>query len=247
MQVPGVIIFVNDSVTTAILNTLPTDTGVEPDGLVPNTPYPSTIQGIDAQLQINETITLAEFNARVASDPNYPKVIHLNRLRILVILPDFQDTTNRHLADIVLFVKQGLGSVEQCKFGPPGLQLPVDRINIFNLLYGVRHSGNTVFCFPCFPKPPPICPPVFPPPICPPQIQTIENPRPPERHHTPFPEGMGTLELFGVEAMETEHGRKIGVFGKEDEGPRPHSLLPDDDACCVDKAIEFTVDPEKPI
>lgn len=218
MNVPGAIIFINDSITLATTSTLATDTGVQPNGLVPNTPYPSTIQGIDTQLQINETIDLSEFNARVKADPNYPRVVHLNRLRILVILTDFQDTTNRHLADVVVFVKQGIASVEKCKFGPPGFSVDVQRLNIFNLLFGARHSGNTVFCFPCFPFPEPErCPPTFPPPICPPQTQTLENPRPPERPFHGHPEGLGDLELFGVEAMEFQHGRKDGVFGEEED------------------------------
>ena len=237
MNLPGVIIFINDSITLATLSTLATDTGIQPNDLVPNTPYPSTIQGVDVQLQIDDTISLAEFNARVAADPNYPRIVHLNRLRVLVILTDFQDITNRHLADVVVFVKQGIASVQQCKFGPPGFGVDVQRLNIFNLLFGARHSGNTVFCFPCFPFPEK-CPPTFPPPICPPQIQTVENPRPPERPFHGHPEGLGDLELFGVEAMEFQHGPKDGAFGEE-EHHRPHSILPDDDACCVDKDIEI--------
>lgn len=237
MQVPGAIIFVNDSVNLATTSVLPTDTGVEPGGLVPNIST-SVIQGIDTQLQINETISLAEFNARVAADPNYPRVVHLQRLRILVILADFQDVTNRHLADIVLFVKQGIASVEKCKFGPPGFSVDVQRLNIFNLFYSAKHSGSTVFCFPCFPEPE-HCPPTFPPPICPPQIQTAENPRPPERPFHGHPEGLGDLELYGVEAMEFQHGAKNGVFGDEHEHHHNHIGLPDDDACCVDKDIEI--------
>src|ERR1700677_1060385 len=125
---PGVLILCNDTVTLSTLSSLNTDTGIQPGDLVPNTPYPSTVQGIDVQLQINETIWFHEFNARVAADPNYPAVIHLNRLRILVILKDFQDTTNRELFDVVMFVKQGVASIMQCKFGPPGYSLDIQRL-----------------------------------------------------------------------------------------------------------------------
>jgi hypothetical protein len=232
MEMPGVIIFVNDSITTATQTTLATK----------DSPNPSTIQGIDVQLQINETINLTEFNARIAADPNYPTVVHLNRLRILVILPNFQDTTNRNLADVVMFVKQGLASVEKCKYGPPGFTLPIQRINIFNLLYGIKTSGNTAHCFPCFSFPPPICPPPFPPPICPPQTQTVENPRPPEHMHRGFPEGLGALELFGVESLEA-NGIDEGVFGDQLQPEhRNPNRLPDDDDCCVDKNIEIEAD-----
>lgn len=222
MFLPGAIIFVNDSVTLSNLNTLATDIGIQPNGLVPFTPTGSTIQGIDVQLQITETITFIEFNARVAADPNYPKIVRLNRLRILVILPNFQDTTNRHLADVVMFVKQGLTSVEKCKYGPPGFTLDTQRVNIFNLLFGIKHSNNTVWCFPeccchcgefhssdCCPEQ---CPGGFPSPICPPQTQTLENPRPPE-HLQRRELGLGALELYGVETLETSQGPGRSVFG----------------------------------
>ena len=219
MFLPGVVIFVNDSVTLSNLNTLATDTGIQPNALVPLTPPGSTIQGIDVQLQITETITKADFDARVLADPNYPKVVHLNRLRILVILPDFQDITNRNLADVVMFVKQGLASVEKCKYGEPGFTLDAQRLNIFNLLFGIKHSGNTVWCFPCECRhcgefhESEHCPNIFPPPICPPQTQTLENPRPPEHLHRHREEGLGALELYGVEALETNQGPGRSVFG----------------------------------
>ena len=223
MFLPGAVIFVNDSVTLSNLNTLATDIGIQPNGLVPFTPPGSTIQGIDTQLQITETITKIEFDARVAADPNYPKVVRLNRLRILVILPDFQDITNRHCADVVMFVKQGVASVEKCKYGAPGFSLDTQRLNIFNLLFGIKHSGNTVWCFPCechhcgeFHEEE-HCPGGFPPPICPPQTQTLENPRPPEHLQRRDLE-LGALELFGVEALETSQGPGRSVFGPRLDG-----------------------------
>jgi hypothetical protein len=54
----------------------------------------------------------------------------------MVILPDFRDYTNREFADVVIFVKAGLASIEKNKFGPPKLTLPVQRINIYELLRG---------------------------------------------------------------------------------------------------------------
>jgi hypothetical protein len=62
------------------------------------------------------------------------------------------------------------------------------------------------------------CHPGFPPPICYPQIDTAENPRPPEKYHHHRPEGMGTLELRGLDALAAEQGNNEGVFGKESGG-----------------------------
>jgi hypothetical protein len=241
MEIPGLLILINDSITTAVQTVLATDTGIQPNELVPMTPFPSTVQGIDVQLEINETITLAEFNARIAVDPNYPEVIRLNKIRVLVISPNFHDHTNRELFDVVLFVKQGLASVERCKFGAPGFTLPVERINILNLIYGDKRLRNEVFCFPrrhpdklCCP-PCPRCPThEFPKPICPPQTQTFENPRPPEHVRHRHPEGLGALELFGVEALEGE-GIDEGVFGDHlrPEHHNPNRLADaDEDDCC---------------
>lgn len=189
MQPPAAIIFVNDSITTATLGQLTTV----------DTPNPSTVQGIDIQLEITETMNFAEFNARVTADPNYPTNVHLNGLRILVILPNFHDTTNRNLADIVLFVKQGIASVEKNKFGPPGLSLPVQRLNIWNLINAINSSNTACYPFPGY--------------LAPPQTQTPENPRPHEHLSCHRPEGLGDLELFGVEAMESQHGEQDSAFG----------------------------------
>jgi hypothetical protein len=225
MQLPSAIIFVNNEVTLSSLNTLATHTGIQINGLAPFTPTGSAVAGIDLQLQITETIWFEEFNRRVAADPNYPKIVHLNHDRILVILKDFQCITNRELADVVMFFKQGVVSVEKCKYGPPGFSLDAQRINIFNLLYGIKHSPGTVICFPCQPcdeiqfchcgcgKPAGTCPGGFPPPICPPQTQTLENPRPPEHLCPRLPPGLGALELYGVEALEASQGPEEGAFG----------------------------------
>lgn len=72
----------------------------------------SEITNLQNQLFINDTMTKAEFDARVAGNPNYPTIVHLQGLRILVILPDFYDHVNRHLADVVIFLHLGLADVE---------------------------------------------------------------------------------------------------------------------------------------
>jgi len=82
---------------------------------------------IQRQLYINDTITGTEFDLRLVADPNYVDVVHADRLRVLVIRP-FTELTNRDKADIVLFCKAGLASVESSKVGPPGQTYQIDRM-----------------------------------------------------------------------------------------------------------------------
>jgi hypothetical protein len=199
MDLPSAIIFTNGGVTLSRINYLHTQVN----------PTPSTVQGLDVQLQITEVISLEEFGARINSNPNYPQVVHLQQQRILVIVPDFQDKSYRRYADVVMFVKQGTIGVLQCKYREPGYTISAQNINIFNLLYGIDHAGNS----PCCPYPSASCPPGFPPPICPPQHQSFENPRPPERPCFPMPWGMGALELYGATALELHQRREDSVFG----------------------------------
>lgn len=91
----------------------------------------STIQ---SQLFVNETITGIEFDARIAADPNYINEIHGNGLKILV-LRSLDETTNRHLADIVLLIRNGLASVMVNKFGPPGQTYATNRMYLSQLFH----------------------------------------------------------------------------------------------------------------
>lgn len=116
MANPSAIIFINSDINDAIKNKL------------------------IAQLIITETMTGQEFDSRVGADPNYPQIIHTNYIRILVIRDSFRDLTNRNLADIVMFFKQGIVSIEQTNFGPPGLRYQLDRINLYDLL---RYNGSS--------------------------------------------------------------------------------------------------------
>ena len=87
-----------------------------------------------SQLEISEVISLDEFNERIAADPNYPKIIHLNNLRILVVGNLF-DHTNRNLFDVVLFAKAGLISVEKCHGnGPPGQTYKIGEVYLRELI-----------------------------------------------------------------------------------------------------------------
>lgn len=109
MDFPGAIIFVNNDLTPGVQGPL------------------------ERQLYISESITGAEFDARVEADPNYTNIIHDNNLRVLVVR-EFSDGYNRNLADVAIFIKAGLASIESCKFGPPGQTFGVDRLTIYELL-----------------------------------------------------------------------------------------------------------------
>lgn len=113
MQTPTAIIFINAEINDGIKSTLTT------------------------QLYLDETISFDEFNNRVTADPNYPAIVHLQGLRVMVVVPDFRNYSNRTLADLVLFYNQGQVTVEKNNFGPPGLSLSIQRINIFELLRDV--------------------------------------------------------------------------------------------------------------
>jgi hypothetical protein len=128
MSLPAAIFFVNADINDGIRNTLM------------------------SQLFIDEALSDTDFDARVQADPAYPDEIHLNGIRIMVIRQNFHDFTNRNLADVVMFVKQGLASIEKNNFGPPGLTFPIDRINMYELL---RYVGsNQVVILPPTPGPP---------------------------------------------------------------------------------------------
>lgn len=112
-------------------------------------PFLGEANNLAAQLQISEIISDQEFDARVVADPNYPVIIHLNNLRILVIRQSLQDYTNRELADIVLFVSHGLATVLKNNFGPPTLSVSLDRLNIFNLFFEIKNQNMCFFPLTC--------------------------------------------------------------------------------------------------
>jgi hypothetical protein len=124
MQIPPAIIFINSDFPDQTKNKLIT------------------------QLYLTEVMSDVEFDNRVLADPNYPVIVHLNNLRILVIREDLQDFTNRTLADIVLFFKLGLATVLYNNYGPPTLSMPIDNINIFNLFANISKT-NPLTCLSC--------------------------------------------------------------------------------------------------
>ena len=139
MRIPPAIIFINGDITYPPTLPIPQVLGADPSLFIGADPSQDELTKLQGQLQIDETMTKGEFDARVAADPNYPAIVHLQYLRILVILDSFQDLNNRNLADVVIFVKQGIASIEKNNFGKPGLSLDMQRLNIYELL---RYNGS---------------------------------------------------------------------------------------------------------
>ena len=90
--------------------------GAEPNNPTSYIASPSELTTLQIQLLINDTMTKAEFDARMIADPNYATIIHLRGLRILVILPDFHDYVNRKYADVVMFLHQGMADILTNRF-----------------------------------------------------------------------------------------------------------------------------------
>ncbi len=80
------------------------------------------------QLQISEVIDGAIFDARVAADEEYPAKIKQLNLRLMVVR-SFDELTNRDLADVVIFVKNGMAAVESSNLGPPGQSYSLLNLN----------------------------------------------------------------------------------------------------------------------
>lgn len=156
MSLPPAIFFINGDITYPSKNPV----------VFPGTnPKVSELTTLQTQLFIDDTMTYAEFNARVVADPNYPTIIHLRGLRILVIVPLYNDgysfdgyahnphidIPNVNLADVVLFLHQGLADVEKNKFGPPCQNYDIQRLNMYALLRAV--NSPSVVTVPFFASP----------------------------------------------------------------------------------------------
>jgi hypothetical protein len=117
----------------------------------------NTLTILQTQLFIDDTMTKAEFDARVAADPNYPTIIHLQNLRILVIVPLYNDgytymnLPNMQFADVVMFLHQGLADVEFNRFGPPCQNYEVQRMNMYALLRAAQSPNVVILPFNALP------------------------------------------------------------------------------------------------
>jgi hypothetical protein len=87
------------------------------------------LEFISRQLFLTDILDGYDFLQTIDGYDGYdflPRIKRQNR-RVAVI-QSHQEKTHRDLFDLVLFVKNGLASVECNKFGPPGLTLPVTKL-----------------------------------------------------------------------------------------------------------------------
>lgn len=125
----------------------------------PGTTPSSELQTLQTQLYIDDTMTKMEYDARVAADPNYPLIVHLLNLRILVIVPQYNDgyhhdmslIPNIQTADVVLFLHQGLADVEINHLGPPGQSYEIQRMTMYSLLRAAGSPNVVILPFQALP------------------------------------------------------------------------------------------------
>ena len=112
MQFPGAILFINKEVSEQVLSV------------------------IQSQLFINETMSDGYFISRINNDGYYTQKVKVDGYRILVILEDFNNILqpDRRLADVVMFVKNGLLSIEKNNYGPPIPSMTIYDLYIHKLL-----------------------------------------------------------------------------------------------------------------
>lgn len=144
-SLPPAIFFINGDINYP--PTPPYGVGVDPKAPT------NILTKLQIQLRINDTMTKDEFDARVNIDPNYPTIVHLQGLRILVIAPKYNDgytymnLPNMEFADVVMFLHQGLADIEFNRFGPPGQSYEIDRINMYALLRAVGSPNVVILPF----------------------------------------------------------------------------------------------------
>jgi len=109
---PNVIIFCNDDLTIVTQNFL--------------------IQ----QLQLSAIMSGASFDALYAANPNYKQTLYQTNSRILVTR-DLSDHTNRHVADVVLFIKGAMSSVLLDGYGPPNVVCSLENLTYAKLGFNI--------------------------------------------------------------------------------------------------------------
>lgn len=125
--------------------------------IVINNDLTNSVRGhLEIQLHIDETITGAEFDSRVAIDPSYPSTIRQLDRRIMVIR-DFREDFDRSIVDIVVFFSHGLIKIERNKFGPPGKTVPAKNLYwgqlcIFETRFDATHPDCNKPLYPKCPR-----------------------------------------------------------------------------------------------
>ena len=123
---------------------------------------PSTLTQLVSQLFINDVMTEEEFDSRIVADPNYPLIVRLQGLRILVIVPSYicdgyLNLTfdhyrhfdgyhrHRHEADVIMFFHQGMIDVECNRLAWPKYGSPCNSsCDNFDDGYGRHHHRRDV-------------------------------------------------------------------------------------------------------
>ncbi len=108
-MLPGFVIFANDDLVDQIKNVL------------------------RSQLFLDEIISGDEFDGYVSADPDYVNNLKAQKRRVLVVR-SFNNLQNKQLADVVIFIKAGLASIQKNNFGPPGQTYPAANLTIVKLL-----------------------------------------------------------------------------------------------------------------
>lgn len=88
---------------------------------------------LQRQLYSTKIETGAEFDSNLASNPDYVNYLKQQGFRTIVYR-DFSSDLNKDKADIVLFIKEGLATIEKNNYGPPGYTMPVDRLLLSELI-----------------------------------------------------------------------------------------------------------------
>ena len=119
MLYPPAIIFSNDDLTSQVQQVLRT------------------------QLFLDEIMSGSVFDGYVVADGSYARDLKLSGKRILV-MRNFATMNNEDLADVVIFIKNGLASIQKNNFGPPMQTYQVATLNMFQLL-GSSSTKNIPF------------------------------------------------------------------------------------------------------
>jgi len=96
MALPGAIVFMNENVPEQVRDTL------------------------RKQLSITMLMDGVTFDGYIESYPTWPTQMR-NHLERIMVMRSFRELTNRTLADVVIYVNNGMAAIETNKFGPPGL------------------------------------------------------------------------------------------------------------------------------
>lgn len=84
----------------------------------------SVIESLTRQLFIDTVMTGEEFDS-MSVTLDYDAIVDHNRVMVVRDFSNRADVPNWNMADVVIFVTNGLASIEKNKFGPPGLTFKV--------------------------------------------------------------------------------------------------------------------------